>query len=106
MNSFLKSVIIIIIILIILALGKVPYFQQIGRDLYAKLEAWVRGLWKSGVDFWNQHILGRVSSEIDKRQEIVKKQIGNQAKQVEQTLWQKIKDYFLGLTGQQQPANK
>lgn len=102
MSSFLKSIIIVIVILVILWLGQAPYFQQMGRNLYTKAELWVRGLWQSGVNFWNQHILGRVSSEIDKRQEIVKKQIDGQAEQVGQTVWQQIKNYFLGLIGQKQ----
>jgi hypothetical protein len=77
-----------------------------GRNLYTRIELWLRGLWQSGVSFWNQHILGRVSSEIDKRQEIVKKEINGQAKQVGQTVWEKTKNYFLEIFGQKQAATK
>jgi hypothetical protein len=87
-------------------MGQLPYFQQMGRGLYIKAELWVRSLWQSGVDFWNRHILGKVTSEIDKRQAIVKKEIGSQAQQVGQNVWQQIKDYFLGLIGQKQAAAK
>lgn len=97
MSSLLKGVILIIIIVIILWLGHVPYFQHLGRNLYTEAESYARVLWQSGVDFWNQHILGRVSSEIEKRQNIVKKEINGQVQQVGQTIWEKIKNYFSGL---------
>lgn len=106
MSNLLKSILVLILVLVILWLGQLPYFQKIGGGLYTSVESWVKGLWQSGVNFWNQHILKRVSTEVEKRQEIVKKEINSQTQQVGQTIWQKIKDYFWGLFGQKQAVPK
>ncbi len=106
MSSLSKGIILLALALLILWLGHTPYFQNMGRDFYLRAELWIRALWQSGVDFWNQHILGRVSSEIDKRQAIVKKEINNQAKQVGTNLWQQVKDYFWGLFAPKPAASK
>ncbi|MBU4479861.1 hypothetical protein KKG48_00245 [Patescibacteria group bacterium] len=97
MIRILKGFIFIIIILVILVLGQQPYFRKIGQNVYQKIEGQGRILWQKGEDFLNKNILHRVTSEIEKREQIAKEEIKEQTKEATQTIWQRVKNYISGL---------
>ncbi len=99
MSRIFKNIIIILIILAIftiLILGQQPYFEKWGKGMYGKLETRGKALWQNIVEYWNKQILHKVTTEIEKRQNIAKQEIKKETKEVTQTIWQKIKNYILG----------
>lgn len=97
MSRILRNIVFIIIILAILILSRQPYFERLGKDLYRKVEGWGKTLWQKVVEYWNKNILHKVTTEIEKRQNIAKQEIKKETKEVTQTIWQKLKNYILGL---------
>ena len=91
----LKYIVIILLIFAIIIMGQLPYFQSLGRVAYQKMEGWGIGVWQKCVNFFNKNILGRATSEIEKRQGIVKDEIKDQTKEIGQSIWVKIQNYFL-----------
>jgi len=102
----LKYIILIILIFAILILGQQTYFKNIGRDLYKKFEGWGKILWQKCENFWNKNILHKVTSEIEKRQDIAKQEIKKETKEAGQNIWDKIKNYFWGIFSQTPQENK
>ena len=94
MREIIKNIIVIIIILAILVLSQQPHFEGVGKSLYSKVVGWLKILWQKCKDFWNKHILHRLSTEIEKRQEIAKEELQKEAKEASLTIWQKIKNYI------------
>jgi len=97
MNGFIRSIIFIVIIIVVLILSQQPYFAGWGRGVYLKIEMQGKALWQKAMEYWNKYVLRRVTTEIEKREEIAKEEIKGQVEKTSQTLWQKIKDYILGL---------
>lgn len=97
MSKILKNILFIIIILTILILSQQSYFEGWGRNIYQKVEKWGEILWQKCKEFWNKHILHRVTTEIEKRQEIAKEELKKETKEISLTAWQKIKNYISGL---------
>lgn len=93
----LKNIIIILIILAILILGQQVYFKNLGKEAYQKATGWGKTIWQKCESYWNKNILHRVTSEIDKRQNIAKQEIKKETKEVGQNIWEKVKNYFIGL---------
>jgi predicted PurR-regulated permease PerM len=97
MNNVTKNIIFLIIILAILVLSQQPYFEKWGREIYRKIDNWVTTIWQYCQGYWNKNILHRVSSEIEKRQNIAKQELKDETKQVTQNIWEKIRDYVAGI---------
>lgn len=95
----LKYIILIALIFAILILGQQAYFQTLGVNTYQKIIEWGSPIWQKCQDYWNKNILHKVTSEIEKRQNIAKQVIKEQAMEVTQTVWQKIKNYVSGFIG-------
>lgn len=99
MIGIIKYVIFILIILAIVFLSQQAYFQEKGKIIYGKAAEWGSVIKKQCQDFFQKNIFSRISSEIEKRQQIAKQELENQSKEVRGNLWQGIKNYFLGLFG-------
>jgi len=56
--------------------------------------------------YLERNILKRVTSEIEKRQNIAKQEIKKQTKEAGQNIWEKIKNYFWGIFRQAPQENK
>jgi hypothetical protein len=97
MFGSIKYIIFIILVFLVLVLGQQPFFEKIGRDIWQKVEGWAMNAWNQCVNFWNKHIFKTVTTEIEKRQKIAKDEIKGQAKEVTSNIWQKTKDYFIGI---------
>lgn len=102
----IRNIIIILIIFAILILSQQSYFGGLGKELYKKIEEWGKVSWQKCENFWNKHILHRVTSEIEKRQNIAKQEIKNETKEISQNIWEKIKNYFSGVSNQTPQENK
>ena len=92
----LKYIIIIAFIFLILILGQQVYFKTLGKEYLNKIHAWGNEQWQKAQDYWDKHILNKVTDEVEKRQNIAKEELKGQAKQVTQTVWEKIKGYVSG----------
>ncbi len=55
------------------------------------------GIWARCVGYWNTYIYKSASSEFEKRQDIAVQEIGEQTKEVGESIWQKTKNYFVGI---------
>jgi len=93
----LRNIVIIIIILVILVLSQQAFFQKIGKDYCGEIEEWGRAIWQKCEDFWNKNISHRVTSEIEKRENIAKEEINEQTEKAAQNVFEKIKTYISGL---------
>lgn len=93
----LKYIVILLLIFAIIVLGQQAYFQGIGKLAYQKITGWGSAVWQTCKTLFEKHILGKVTSEIEKRQDIVKQEIKDQTKEVGQDIWSKIKNYFGGI---------
>ncbi len=99
MRGIIKYIIFILIILAIIFLSQQPYFQEKGKIMYQKVAGWGSVVKNWCQDFFQKNIFSRISSEIEKRQEIAKQELENQSKEIGQNIWQRIENYFLGLLG-------
>lgn len=97
MFGVLKYIIFIILVFLFLVLGQQPYFEKIGKDMWQSISGWGIGIWNQIVNYWNKHIFKSVTSEIEKRQNIAKDEIKGQAKEITLSIWQKTKNYFVGI---------
>ena len=93
----LKYILIIAFIFLILILGQQVYFKNLGKEYLDKIQAWGNAQWQKAQDYWDKHILNKVTDEVEKRQNIAKEEIKGQAKQVTQTVWEKVKGYVTGI---------
>lgn len=91
-----RNIIIVLIILAILYFGQQPYFEKIGRGIYEKIKSWVSIIWQKCYAFFQKHLFSKVTSEIEKREEIAKQEIKEQTREVGQNIWEKIKNYIWG----------
>ncbi|MBU2540008.1 hypothetical protein KJ786_02510 [Patescibacteria group bacterium] len=89
----IKYIILIVLVFAIIILGQQAYFQSLGT----KVIEWGSLIWQKCQDYWNKNILRKVTTEIEKRQNIAKEEIKEQTKEVTLTVWQKVKNYISGL---------
>lgn len=99
MMGIIKYIIFILIILAIIFLSQQPYFQKGGEKIYQKAAGWGSAVKNWCQGFFQKNIFSRISSEIEKRQEIAKQELENQSKEIGQNIWQRIKNYLFGLVG-------
>ena len=93
----IRNIIIILIILAILFLSQQSYSGESGNNIYRKIEGWGKALWQTCKDFWDKNISDRITSEIGKRQRIAEEEIKKETNEIGQNVWEKTKDYFVGL---------
>ncbi|MEK7562527.1 MAG: hypothetical protein AAB509_02525 [Patescibacteria group bacterium] len=82
-REFIKYIAIIIIILVIVFLSQQPYFRGYGKDIYGKVDSWVR-----------TNVYSKVSGEVEKRGEAIKEEVNKEKNAVAQNIWDKIKNYL------------
>ncbi|MBU3896049.1 hypothetical protein KKG36_01940 [Patescibacteria group bacterium] len=83
---------IIVILLIFAVLIASQYFKLGGG-----INDWLQEKWERVGDYWEENIMHRVSSEIDKRQEIAKNELEAQANEAGQGILTKIRNYLIGV---------
>lgn len=93
----MRELVIILIIIAIVVLSQQPFFALYGQQIYYKIKGVGELAWKKAYDAFQKYIMGKVSSEIDKRQEIIKDELKDQTKAVGQNIWERIKGYFVGM---------
>ncbi|MFA5878041.1 MAG: hypothetical protein WC845_01615 [Candidatus Staskawiczbacteria bacterium] len=97
MRQLVTGVILIVVIIIVAVLSQQPYFETQGNGLYKKVELRGQALWQAGENYWNNNIVHRATTEIEKRQDIAKDELKAGTKQISKNAWEKMKDYFSDL---------
>ena len=87
-SKFIKNIIIIVLILGLAFASQWPYFSSISRDLYQQGSKYIL----NGQNWFQTNIYPRLSGEVEKRGEEVKKEIDKQKNNILQNIWEKIKN--------------
>lgn len=94
-----KNIIIVILLLVLIYLGQQGYFGNIGASVYSKVYGYIISGYDQCRSFIQSHFFTKVTSEIEKRQNIAKEEIKDKTKEVTKSVWDKTKDYVSNFFG-------
>ncbi len=97
-KRFIKYLVIIIVILVVIFLSQQAYFREFGKTFISNATNQANAYLAKGSNWLMSAIYPKISGEVQKRGDIINKEINKEKEKVSENIGTKIKNYFSGIS--------